>query len=140
MSVAAELVRTYEGKGTNQRMKFDVDLGGKWLAAGDESGWLSVFDVSDPLNVPTEPALRFRAHKDAIGSVSFHAIQSLALTVSGSRHFGAADRGGHSEGDSVDVSSVGEEEEEEDGFVAYDYTFKLWDFSAGAIVDIPSDV
>ena len=81
---------------------------------------------------------------DAVGSVSFHAIQSLALTVSGSRHFGAADQGGHSEGDSADVSSVGEEDEEQEeaeaGFAAYDYTFKLWDFSAGAIVDFPSDV
>ncbi len=36
MSVAAELIRAHEGKKTNQRMKFDVDLGGKWLATGDE--------------------------------------------------------------------------------------------------------
>ncbi|KNZ71949.1 Telomerase Cajal body protein 1 [Termitomyces sp. J132] len=46
---------------TNQKLKFDVDLGGRWLASGD--------------------------HVYAIGSVSFHPLYPTLLSVSGSRHF-----------------------------------------------------
>ncbi|WVR04557.1 hypothetical protein IAU60_001564 [Kwoniella sp. DSM 27419] len=47
---------------TNQRISFDVDPWGRWLASGDE-----------------------KLHDDAVGSVQFHAYQPLLLTASGSR-------------------------------------------------------
>ncbi|KAF8315783.1 uncharacterized protein EI90DRAFT_3087393 [Cantharellus anzutake] len=128
---------TSEGKLTNQRLKSDVDLGGKWLAAGDEAGWLSIFDVSNGLSFNTEPVLKFRAHNDAIGSVSFHPIQSLALTVSGSRHFDVTSPAlpPSRPASTTDMTSDSgsdsglDEELENNGIIVHDPTIKLWNFS-----------
>ncbi|TBU41881.1 hypothetical protein BD309DRAFT_867438 [Dichomitus squalens] len=90
---------------TNQRLRFDIDYAGKWLAVGDTEGTIFVFDLAprsdtvvsanseggptpSTLPVPrTLPTMRYHAHDDAIGSVTFHPLQSLLLSVSGSRHF-----------------------------------------------------
>ncbi|KAF8315780.1 WD40-repeat-containing domain protein [Cantharellus anzutake] len=135
LCVAAELDRwTSEGKLTNQRLKFDVDLGGSGLQL---AGWLSIFDVSNGLSFNTEPVLKFRAHNDAIGSVSFHPIQSLALTVSGSRHFDVTSPAlppsrpastTDMTSDSGSDSSL-DEELENNGIIVHDPTIKLWNFS-----------
>ncbi|KDQ56127.1 hypothetical protein JAAARDRAFT_36912 [Jaapia argillacea MUCL 33604] len=83
-----------ETSDTNQKMRFDVDIGGKWLAVGDQKGDISFFDLDrqeveiDAETVPERgPNTTFYAHDDGIGSVAFHPLQSLLLSVSGSRHF-----------------------------------------------------
>ncbi|EIW56334.1 uncharacterized protein TRAVEDRAFT_170197 [Trametes versicolor FP-101664 SS1] len=85
---------------TNQRLRFDIDYGGRWLSVGDEDGGISVFDLAaqpDPAsgeNAPqpsstprTTPIMQFDAHRDAVGSVAFHPLRPLLLSVSGARHF-----------------------------------------------------
>ncbi|KAI0820143.1 WD40-repeat-containing domain protein, partial [Trametes gibbosa] len=85
---------------TNQRLRFDTDYGGRWLSVGDQDGGISVFDLaaqSDPAhgeNAPqpsstprTTPIMQFDGHRDAVGSVAFHPLRPLLLSVSGSRHF-----------------------------------------------------
>ncbi|KAI0350547.1 hypothetical protein OH77DRAFT_1430888 [Trametes cingulata] len=106
------------GKGrraaTNQRLRFDIDYGGRWLSVGDQDGGISVFDLAaqpDPAageNAPppsstprTTPIMQFDGHRDAVGSVAFHPMQPLMLSVSGSRHFegSAPDSGASSDSD-----------------------------------------
>ncbi|KAF7979744.1 hypothetical protein HWV62_41122 [Athelia sp. TMB] len=83
-------------KMTNQRLRFDVDIGGRWLSVGNQDGEISMFDLDSegepggtecPQGIP--PSLTFKAHEDAIGSVSFHPLQPVLLSASGSRHFEA---------------------------------------------------
>ncbi|KAI0262220.1 quinon protein alcohol dehydrogenase-like superfamily [Gloeopeniophorella convolvens] len=87
--------------GTNQKMRFDVDLAGNWLGVGDEKGGISVFSLADDAaasGADVMPALQYNAHDDAVGSVVFHPLDSLMVSVSGSRHFDHAGDSG-SEGD-----------------------------------------
>ncbi|KAI0743065.1 WD40-repeat-containing domain protein [Daedaleopsis nitida] len=85
---------------TNQRLRFDIDYSGTWLAVGDEDGGISVFDLAahaetlpgenTPQSESTQfnaPILQFEGHRDAVGSVAFHPLRPLLLSVSGSRHF-----------------------------------------------------
>ncbi|KAI0302283.1 hypothetical protein B0F90DRAFT_1816499 [Multifurca ochricompacta] len=91
---------------TNQKMKFDIDLGGDLMGIGDQAsnGNVNLFKLVDDSTQPaTEltveagaegthhsvitPALRFHGHDDAVGSVAFHPLRALLLSVSGSRHF-----------------------------------------------------
>ncbi|KIM82104.1 hypothetical protein PILCRDRAFT_821004 [Piloderma croceum F 1598] len=89
-------------KMTNQRLRFDVDIGGRWLGIGNQNGDVSLFDLDHESVVEAEtendlgygdsvqeiaPTFTFKAHEDAIGSVSFHPLHPLLLSVSGSRHF-----------------------------------------------------
>ncbi|KIP12211.1 hypothetical protein PHLGIDRAFT_371864 [Phlebiopsis gigantea 11061_1 CR5-6] len=143
--------REFESNGTNQRLRFDVDITGSWLGAGDHHGGTSVFDLSSPENqdastevkAPNESKLHFKAHDDAVGSVHFHPLHPLLLSVSGSRHYTG---GGDSDGSSSDLESANEEfNEDEDDISAprrvavrrtrerpsptvKDASFKLWSF------------
>jgi len=79
---------------TNQKMKFDIDLSGKWLAVGDQKGYISIFDVFEGQGSAAHndaeiksQTLRYNAHSDAVGSVAFHPLRPLLLSASGSRHF-----------------------------------------------------
>ncbi|KZT03232.1 uncharacterized protein LAESUDRAFT_705126 [Laetiporus sulphureus 93-53] len=82
---------------TNQKLRFDIDIGGQILAAGDQRGRISIFDIltgdtasgSDEVHAvaSTHSALQYEAHEDAIGSVAFHPLRPMLLSVSGSRHF-----------------------------------------------------
>ncbi|KAI0633149.1 WD40-repeat-containing domain protein [Trametes polyzona] len=88
---------------TNQRLRFDIDYGGRWLSVGDQDGGISVFDLAaaqpdpatgagenPPQALPTPratPIMQFDGHRDAVGSVAFHPLRPLLLSVSGSRHF-----------------------------------------------------
>ncbi|KAF9510475.1 hypothetical protein BS47DRAFT_1319637 [Hydnum rufescens UP504] len=86
--LTGEFLRGAENNGTNQRLRFDIDIGGKWLATGEEKGTVSLFDVSSATEEQyPPPKLQYQAHDDSIGSVAFHPIDSIALTVSGSRRF-----------------------------------------------------
>lgn len=128
-------------KMTNQRLRFDVDIGGRYLGVGNQvrrrilstlsssgaqlpkqNGNVSIFDLDHESAIDMEadgadesgktvsefgPKLKFSGHEgsstrlssfttllidvssttDAVGSVSFHPLHSLLLSVSGSRHF-----------------------------------------------------
>ncbi|THH33366.1 hypothetical protein EUX98_g830 [Antrodiella citrinella] len=104
---------------TNQKLRFDIDLGGRFLSVGDHVGTISFFDLNsyeegeyrgDQPTIISTPVMTYNAHTDAIGSVGFHPLKSLLLSVSGSRHFieGLADV---SEGE--DSAEDGEEEEDD---------------------------
>ncbi|KAH9851206.1 WD40-repeat-containing domain protein [Lenzites betulinus] len=155
---------------TNQRMRFDIDYGGRWLSVGDQDGGISVFDLaaqSDPgqgENAPqaqaapraprATPIMQFDGHRDAVGSVGFHPLRALLLSVSGSRHFEkAASVAGERSGsdDEVEESGIaGASSAEPDQSpapavavavtisreraqpVAHDTSAKLWCFERGA--------
>ncbi|OBZ74690.1 Telomerase Cajal body protein 1 [Grifola frondosa] len=85
---------------TNQRLRFDIDAGGRWLGVGDHGGGISFFDLAAhaPDSSPerhrdtaavsrSEATLFYHAHRDAVGSVAFHPVQATLLSISGSRHF-----------------------------------------------------
>lgn len=86
---------------TNQKLRFDIDISGQILGAGGQDGKISMFnlaagDISQTGSVElTEatrapqpgPAMQYKAHDDAVGSVSLHPLQPILLSVSGSRHF-----------------------------------------------------
>ncbi|RPD63475.1 hypothetical protein L227DRAFT_591942 [Lentinus tigrinus ALCF2SS1-6] len=107
---------------TNQRLRFDIDYGGKWLAVGGEDGGISVFDLtartgtvegendsytdSTPRNMPI---MQYDGHHDAVGSVAFHPLRPLLLSVSGSRHF---DRSKHATSDTSEEESESEDQDE----------------------------
>ncbi|KAF8158641.1 WD40-repeat-containing domain protein [Mycena galopus ATCC 62051] len=133
---------------TNQKRRFDVDSAGRFMGVGDQHGNVNIFDLSaedgdEAENSPAvAPLLRWRAHQDAIGAVSFHPTRAALLSNSGSRHFPA-----DVEGDS-DSSEASDDEEEENGGagvarvvqrstvrlepVALDSSMKLWDLGTDA--------
>ncbi|VDC05093.1 unnamed protein product [Peniophora sp. CBMAI 1063] len=90
---------------TNQKMLFDVDLGGRWLAVGDQTGHISVFDTDEPAfaDGTAPPALVYEAHDDAVGAVAFHPLRSVLLSVSGSRHFAGEELDGSSSEEDADA-------------------------------------
>jgi hypothetical protein len=66
--------------------------------------WLA-FTARDSIHTDLSP------YADAVGSVAFHPLQPLLLSVSGSRHFGTADeRPGDEESDSESGSVSSKEE------------------------------
>jgi len=85
---------------TNQKLKFDLDITGKVLGVGDQLGNITLFDTTSDESAAASnsvesearverpiPILRYAAHDDVIGSVSFHPLRPVLLSVSGSRHF-----------------------------------------------------
>jgi len=108
---------------TNQKMKFDIDFSGDLMGVGDQNGNVNMFSLITAGDNPTDevgaeeaplcgagPALKYHAHEDAVGSVAFHPLHPLLLSVSGSRHFDDIDVDGDSDGgESSDSSVLGEE-------------------------------
>ncbi|KAH7108389.1 WD40-repeat-containing domain protein [Auriculariales sp. MPI-PUGE-AT-0066] len=80
----AKYVRS--GNVTNQRLWFDIDPSGRWLASGSDTGTVGFYDVSSSAETG-QPMYTFAAHGDVVGSVAFHPSHPTVLTVSGSRHF-----------------------------------------------------
>ncbi|KAG6875594.1 hypothetical protein C0992_003156 [Termitomyces sp. T32_za158] len=106
----ATYVVSHDTDRTNQKIKFDIDPAGRWLASGDHRGSISIFDLHDPdasaspetvttTTKHTRPVLEFPAHDDAVGSVAFHPLRPSLLSVSGSRHFLAPDSDSDSDSD-----------------------------------------
>ncbi|KAH9177468.1 WD40 repeat-like protein [Lactarius sanguifluus] len=143
--------RRGDGRGqTNQKMKFDIDLGGNLLGVGGQNGKISVFELVGDLTESAEeagaevalpsinvvPALEYHAHDDAVGSVAFHPLHPLLLAVSGSRHFDPI--GVEEESPGSDLSITDEEVPRGDGQVSIrrhryrpqpsfrDNSFSLW--------------
>ncbi|KAI0659486.1 WD40-repeat-containing domain protein [Cubamyces menziesii] len=145
---------------TNQRLRFDIDYGGRWLSVGDQDGGISVFDLAaQPDTAPgenaprpgstprTTPIMQFDGHRDAVGSVAFHPIQPLLLSVSGSRNFDASSgdvsesSSSSSDDEPVEVADAGASSEKlrrpspvtisrkRPQPIALDASVKLWDFS-----------
>ncbi|KAI5999947.1 hypothetical protein EDD15DRAFT_2235658 [Pisolithus albus] len=108
---------------TNQKIHFDLERGGRWMSRGDQKGNIAIYDLhanqqssesttdsmsgfgtgnaeNGPVNA-IHPIQEFNAHSDAVGSVSFHPLQPVLLSVSGSRHFDAVA--------TPDISSTGSE-------------------------------
>lgn len=120
---------------TNQRIRFDIDHGGRWIATGDQAGNVAIYDIGtgsqsrDALDcreiamLPTatksisviEPTLKFESHGDAVGAAAFRPLQSTLLTASGSRHFSREGSESESDDDFSDTSSdISIESDEED--------------------------
>ncbi|KAI0717784.1 hypothetical protein C8Q72DRAFT_158112 [Fomitopsis betulina] len=151
---------------TNQKLKFDVDIAGDVLGVGDQHGNVSLFEaipggadadaeaVSEALSMRSPPVLKYAAHEDAIGSVSFHPLRPLLLSVSGSRHFDrspptTSNEAGSSNSDSESSDDGDDLDTGESGApwrkqgvarisrdpqpVAYDSSAKLWDFDSRGI-------
>ncbi|KAF9475604.1 hypothetical protein BDN70DRAFT_935760 [Pholiota conissans] len=140
---------------SNQRMYFDIDITGRLLSTGDQArvsnGSVSVFELDDydasiALSAEVEPsddnlypktispALQFKAHEDAVGSIAFHPFRPILLSASGSRHFLDDDDGSGS-----DTSSSGEGElsgpakhSRRSRPVTLDPTMKIWDLRKDA--------
>ncbi|KAI5900493.1 uncharacterized protein SCHCODRAFT_02608063, partial [Schizophyllum commune H4-8] len=105
---------------TNQKMRFDIDITGRWLSTGDQAGHLLVFDLTKASG-PTEPqhevetieigpACKVEAHGDAIGSVAFQPLQPIVATASGSRYFDV-DETSSSDSDSSDEDADSSEDD-----------------------------
>ncbi|CAL1698567.1 unnamed protein product [Somion occarium] len=151
---------------TNQKMHFDVDLGGNWLAIGDEHGDVSMFDLSSPdadnveeVVLPPRrdisPTLKYHAHDDTIGSVAFHPLRALLLSASGSRHFEStlASTSDSSENEESDVEGNEDvvdselvQQERQLGVkkrraklqpAVVDNSVKLWDFGENSSTALP---
>ncbi|KAF7325082.1 hypothetical protein MKEN_00551100 [Mycena kentingensis (nom. inval.)] len=91
-AAAEDQTRVARNEETNQKRLFDVNVGGRYLAVGDQDGGIAIFD----LNIASTgtvagpramPVLRFPAHGDAIGAVAFHPTLPRLVSVGGSRHF-----------------------------------------------------
>ncbi|GAA5866550.1 hypothetical protein JCM3774_004011 [Rhodotorula dairenensis] len=72
--------------GTNQRLGFDIDPSGMWLAAGDQNGTLSIFSAQ-PLPDELEPIETFSLAQDPISSTLFHPTEPWLITTAGTRRF-----------------------------------------------------
>ncbi|KAJ7438115.1 WD40-repeat-containing domain protein [Mycena galericulata] len=122
---------------TNQKRRFDIDVAGRFLAVGDQGGFVSVYDLSsneaDTATPIGTPRLTYSAHTDAIGSVSFHPTTPSILSVSGSRHFHTpTDEDSESdspEGDTDNVEGVNVRRRvARPTPVPLDPSIRLWDF------------
>ncbi|SPO29437.1 related to Guanine nucleotide-binding protein beta 5 [Ustilago trichophora] len=128
------------GGASHQRLHFDVDWAGRWLATGDESGMIHMWRVDtgrfvDQAALDEEafqvlelkPDLSWKAHADAVGSVSFHPYQPWVASVSGSRRWPNA------ESSSGNESSLEESESssgsQQQAWTTDDSSLKIWDFS-----------
>ncbi|OCB88842.1 WD40 repeat-like protein [Sanghuangporus baumii] len=142
-----EVLRSFARKsaGTNQKLLFDIDPAGRWLATGDQDGYISMFDLHTE---NSEPTIKFKAHDDSIGSLAFNPVDATLLSVSGSRHFDDSSVISHSGGSESSDSSDSESEWDEDDEGGYmrnyirrrrqpirplvvDSSVKIWKFSPG---------
>ncbi|KAJ8296005.1 Telomerase Cajal body protein 1 [Rhodotorula toruloides] len=116
---------------TNQRLGFDIDPSGTWLAAGDQDGNLSIFSAQ-PLPDQLEPITTFSLSAEPISTTLFHPFAPLLITTSGARKFGGAGRAGRdaaseSESDSSDEEGEAAADEPGDGLdVSERNSLELW--------------
>ncbi|CED85601.1 Guanine nucleotide-binding protein [Phaffia rhodozyma] len=78
-----------DGKSSNQRMLFDLDLWGRYLVTGDQNGNVSFFDASSSTALTGSLSPGFilpSIAQDVIPSVSLHPYLPILSIVSGSRH------------------------------------------------------
>ncbi|KAJ9474182.1 hypothetical protein PHBOTO_004263 [Pseudozyma hubeiensis] len=135
------------GGASHQRLYFDVDWAGRWLASGDEQGMISLWRIDveqfvdqtgvdqDKIGAPHEVELRpdmtWKAHQDAIGSVAFHPHEPWLVSVSGSRRWLDTQKTDCSESESASDSDSESEgaSSPRRAWTISDSSLKLWDFS-----------
>lgn len=124
---------------SHQRIHFDVDWAGRWLASGDENGMILLWridtgrfmdqhdeqDDAEAQALELRPDFSWSAHRDTVGSVSFHPYQPWLASVSGSRRW--PDAGALSDSDTSDAES--EVEMGRKAWTTNDSSLKIWDFS-----------
>ncbi|SJX64257.1 related to Guanine nucleotide-binding protein beta 5 [Sporisorium reilianum f. sp. reilianum] len=129
------------GGATRQRIYFDVDWAGRWLATGDEQGLIHMWRIDagrfvdqsdvDADELEMTPDLCWKAHQDTVGSVVFHPHEPLLASVSGSRRWpdigSASDSGSEYDTDSSDSSRASESARR--AWTTNDSSLKVWDFS-----------
>ncbi|XP_020822083.2 telomerase Cajal body protein 1 [Phascolarctos cinereus] len=72
---------------TNQRIYFDLDPTGQFLASGSTDGVVSVWDTSRTGENQQEPLMSFLPQNDCTNGVSLHPSMPLLATSSGQRVF-----------------------------------------------------
>ncbi|KAH9912362.1 uncharacterized protein BXZ73DRAFT_107494 [Epithele typhae] len=84
---SAPAAKTKAKTQTNQRLRFDIDLGGTRLAVGDERGCISVFDLTEPETAADAgartPALQFHAHGGACSPLPSLPLPCVSLRGGG---------------------------------------------------------
>ncbi|KAF4622533.1 hypothetical protein D9613_009184 [Agrocybe pediades] len=133
---------------SNQKIRFDVDITGRYLSVGDHMGFISVFELESGEGgissnaVPETDApgpkmhtakLHFKAHSDSVGSVAFHPLKPSLLSASGSRHFTEIGQSDSSGTESDEESALSRAKQAQRSTkrpqpVTFDSTIKMWDF------------
>lgn len=91
---------------TNQRIGFDIDPSGRYLATGSTERQAFVYDTQSQ-----ELVASLENQPDAVGSVCFHPHAALLSVCTGQRHFDLdTDVGSDSDGNNDGVGPVTETE------------------------------
>lgn len=128
---------------SQQRVHFDLDWAGRWLASGDEDGMIHVWridtgrftdesDLGGQNTASLMPDLSWEAHQDVVGSVAFHPYEPWLLSVSGSRQW--PEPASTSDSDSEETSDDASQPSNEGSgrhraWSTTDSSLKIWDFS-----------
>ncbi|CAM9122918.1 unnamed protein product, partial [Discosporangium mesarthrocarpum] len=98
-----EVLHTYHREGdTNQRLGFDVDTSGRFLATGSMDNQALIYNVET-----TELVCRIDNLPDAVCGVSFHPYEPLLGLCTGQRHYSlASESGSYSDSDSDGSSAA----------------------------------
>ncbi|CAM9724717.1 unnamed protein product, partial [Chrysoparadoxa australica] len=77
------LLRSFERMGdTNQKLSFDVDASGKYLAAGGTDGKVAIYST-----VSGDEVGHLEQQPDAVGAVCFHPTSTVMALCTGQRHY-----------------------------------------------------
>jgi len=123
------------GEISNQKLMFDIDYAGRWLGVGDNKGDVRLFDSWNTGHTgsqmePSSPTLKYTAHNDATGSVSFNPLKPWLLSVAGSRNFDDdTSESDDSDNDSEDEGPKVVTVKRRTGTRPVDTSIKLWDFA-----------
>ncbi|KAI8889136.1 WD40 repeat-like protein [Backusella circina FSU 941] len=110
---------------TNQRISFDIDATGQFLATGDQYGNALFYDIGA---APTDDENRdrlvhsFKAHQDLSSCVAFNPIYPVIASCSGQRKFELP----RMDDDSDNESDDDESDDEDDDEIIIDNTLKAW--------------
>ncbi|KAJ2912981.1 hypothetical protein MD484_g7446, partial [Candolleomyces efflorescens] len=137
----------------NQKLRFDVDIRGRYLGSGNWAGEVTLFDVEtveatltqnadsmdggyeeDLTTLTVPPTLRFNGHQDTVASVAFQPWRAELLTVSGSRHFDLDDEDSSEDEDLVEdglgqAFGEGVVKRNKKGPTVLDNSIKLWNMA-----------
>lgn len=83
MAFSVQALHTFKRQGaTNQRIAFDIDSSGRYLATGSTERRALVYDIESKALVGS-----LNDQADAVGSVCFHPSAALLAVCTGQRHF-----------------------------------------------------
>lgn len=99
----AQALHTFQRQGaTNQRIAFDIDSSGRYLATGSTERRALVYGIDSRALVGS-----LDDQTDAVGSVCFHPSAALLAVCTGQRHFDLDTDDGSESDSSVDVATQG---------------------------------